>query len=63
MKLKEKAKRADELARNMMGGGTIFNNLGMYYIGPIDGYNILDLVKILKNLKNSVNDVQFCCML
>ncbi len=50
------AKRADELARNMMGGGTIFNNLGMYYIGPIDGHNILDLVKILKNLKNSVND-------
>ena len=50
------AKRADELARNMMGGGTIFNNLGMYYIGPIDGHNIIDLVKILKNLKNSVND-------
>ncbi len=50
------AKRADELARNMMGGGTIFNNLGMYYIGPVDGHNILDLVKILKNLKNSLND-------
>ena len=50
------AKRADELARNMMGGGTIFNNLGMYYIGPIDGHNIIDLVKILKNLKNSLND-------
>ena len=50
------AKRADELARDMMGGGTIFNNLGMYYIGPIDGHNIIDLVKILKNLKNSVND-------
>ena len=57
------AKRADELARNMMGGGTIFNNLGMYYIGPIDGHNILDLVKILKILKTLSMMDQFCCML
>jgi len=54
--IEKAAKRADELARNMMGGGTIFNNLGMYYIGPLDGHNIEDLVQILQNLKNSSNE-------
>ena len=54
--IEKAAKRADELARNMMGGGTIFNNLGMYYIGPLDGHNISDLVQVLKNLKNSTNE-------
>ncbi len=54
--IEKAAKRADELARNMMGGGTIFNNLGMYYIGPLDGHNISDLVQVLENLKNSTNE-------
>ena len=54
--IEKAAKRADELARNMMGGGTIFNNLGMYYIGPLDGHNISDLVQVLENLKNSSNE-------
>ena len=54
--IEKAAKRADELARNVMGGGTIFNNLGMYYIGPLDGHNIEDLVQILQNLKNSSNE-------
>ena len=54
--IEKAAKRADELARNVMGGGTIFNNLGMYYIGPMDGHNIEDLVQILQNLKNYSNE-------
>ena len=54
--IEKAAKRADEFARNMVGGGTIFNNLGMYYIGPLDGHNISDLAQILENLKNSSND-------
>ena len=54
--IEKAAKRADELARNMMGGGTIFNNLGMYYVGPLDGHNISDLVQVLENLKNSSNE-------
>ena len=54
--IEKAAKRADELARNVMGGGTIFSNLGMYYIGPMDGHNIEDLVQILRNLKNYSNE-------
>ena len=54
--IEKAAKRADELARNVMGGGTIFSNLGMYYIGPMDGHNIEDLVQILQNLKNYSNE-------
>ena len=54
--IEKAAKRADELARTMMGGGTIFNNLGMYYIGPVDGHNVIDLVHLLKNLNNTSRD-------
>ena len=54
--LEKAAKRADEIARTMMAGGTIFSNLGMYYVGPVDGHNIHDLVHVLKNLKEG-NDL------
>jgi len=47
--MKEAAKKAEEYARGMMTGGTLFEELGFYYVGPIDGHNLDDLVPVLKN--------------
>ena len=54
--LEKAARKADEIARSMIGGGTIFSNLGMYYLGPVDGHDISNLVYLLKNLKDSPNE-------
>ncbi|OIN87506.1 MAG: 1-deoxy-D-xylulose-5-phosphate synthase [Alphaproteobacteria bacterium CG1_02_46_17] len=54
--LREAAKRAEETARAAIGGGTLFEELGFYYIGPIDGHNLEQLVPILKNLKDNKHD-------
>jgi len=51
--LREAAKRAEEVARSAIGGGTLFEELGFYYVGPIDGHNLDELVPILKNLRDS----------
>ncbi len=50
----ETAKRAESLARNLLGNaeGTIFSQMGMNYLGPIDGHDVKSMVKILQNLKN-----------
>ena len=53
--LREAAKRAEEVVRSGMGGGTLFEELGFYYMGPIDGHNLDDLVPILKNLRDTDN--------
>src|SRR6202034_294622 len=45
------AKRAEEYARGMATGGTLFEELGFYYVGPIDGHNMDHLVGVLKNVK------------
>ena len=46
--------RAEEYARGMVaGGGTLFEELGFYYVGPIDGHNLDHLLPILKNLRDS----------
>ena len=47
------AKRAEEYARGMVTGGTLFEELGFYYMGPIDGHNMDHLVPVLKNLRDS----------
>ena len=47
------AKRAEEYARGMFTGGTLFEELGFYYVGPIDGHNLDHLIPVLKNLKES----------
>ncbi len=54
----ETAKRAENLARNFLSNseGTIFSQMGMNYLGPIDGHDISSLVKILQNLKDGSND-------
>lgn len=48
----EFAAKVDEYARGMMGphGATLFEELGLYYIGPIDGRNIDDLICVLKEV-------------
>jgi 1-deoxy-D-xylulose-5-phosphate synthase len=50
--LKEAARKAEEYARGMVTGGTLFDELGFYYVGPIDGHNLDHLVPILKNVRN-----------
>lgn len=48
----ELAAKVDEYARGMMGppGSTLFEELGMYYIGPVDGHNIEDLICVLQEV-------------
>jgi len=50
------AQRAEEYARGMVTGGTMFEELGFYYVGPIDGHNMEHLVPILKNLRDDPED-------
>ncbi|MSO65084.1 MAG: 1-deoxy-D-xylulose-5-phosphate synthase [Alphaproteobacteria bacterium] len=45
--------RAEEYARGMATGGTLFEELGFYYIGPIDGHDFGHLLPVLKNIRNS----------
>ncbi len=52
-RFKDKAGKAEEFIRDMVSGGTLFNELGFYYIGPIDGHNLDNLIPILNNAKNS----------
>jgi 1-deoxy-D-xylulose-5-phosphate synthase len=51
--LAEAAEKAEEYARGMMTGGTLFEELGFYYIGPLDGHNIEHLVPVLKNVRDA----------
>lgn len=50
--LKEAARKAEEYARGMVTGGTFFEELGFYYVGPIDGHDIDNLVAVLKNARD-----------
>ena len=50
------AKRAEEYARGMLTGGTLFEELGFFYVGPIDGHNLDHLLPILKNVRGSEHD-------
>tara|TARA_X000001036_G_scaffold429485_1_gene460769 strand:+ start:3524 stop:5443 length:1920 start_codon:yes stop_codon:yes gene_type:complete len=49
----QKAGKAEDLLRNIVTGGTLFSELGFYYVGPIDGHDVENLVQILENVKNS----------
>ena len=49
----QKAGKAEDMLRNIVTGGTLFNELGFYYVGPIDGHDVENLVQILENVKNS----------
>jgi 1-deoxy-D-xylulose-5-phosphate synthase len=50
--LQEAARKAEEYARGMVTGGTFFEELGFYYVGPIDGHDLEALVQVLENAKN-----------
>jgi 1-deoxy-D-xylulose-5-phosphate synthase len=45
-------KRAEEYARGFVTGGTMFEELGFYYVGPIDGHNLDHLIPVLKNVRD-----------
>jgi 1-deoxy-D-xylulose-5-phosphate synthase len=49
----EKTAKAEDAIRSLVTGGTLFSELGFYYIGPIDGHDVNNLVEILENVKNS----------
>jgi 1-deoxy-D-xylulose-5-phosphate synthase len=49
--LQEAARKAEEYARGMVTGGTMFEELGFYYVGPIDGHDLDALVPVLKNVR------------
>jgi 1-deoxy-D-xylulose-5-phosphate synthase len=51
--LAEAAEKAEEYARGLMTGGTLFEELGFYYIGPLDGHNIDHLLPVLKNVRDA----------
>ena len=55
-RISKKAGKAEDMLRSMVTGGTLFNELGFYYIGPIDGHDVNNLVTILENVKNSKYD-------
>jgi 1-deoxy-D-xylulose-5-phosphate synthase len=50
--LKEAARKAESFTRSMATGGALFEALGFYYVGPIDGHDLDHLVPILKNVRN-----------
>tara|TARA_Y100000590_G_scaffold465921_1_gene639663 strand:+ start:674 stop:2593 length:1920 start_codon:yes stop_codon:yes gene_type:complete len=52
-RIKDKAGKAEEFIRDIVSGGTLFNELGFYYVGPIDGHNLDALIPVLNNVKNS----------
>ena len=53
--LEEAARRAEEFARGFagVGGGTLFEEMGFYYVGPVDGHDLDHLVPILRNLRDT----------
>ncbi len=52
-KIEAVARRAEEYARGLVTGGTLFEELGFFYIGPIDGHNIEHLLPVLRNVRDA----------
>ena len=49
----DRARKTEEFARNFWSGGTMFEELGFYYVGPIDGHNLDHLLPVLKNIRDT----------
>jgi 1-deoxy-D-xylulose-5-phosphate synthase len=49
----QRALRAEEYARGLITGGTLFEELGFYYVGPIDGHNLDHLLPVLRNVRDA----------
>ena len=47
------ARKTDEFARGMAMGGTLFEELGFYYVGPVDGHNLDQLIPVLENVRDA----------
>lgn len=47
------ARKVEEYARGMVTGGTLFEEMGFYYVGPVDGHDLQTLVPILKNIRDT----------
>ncbi len=47
------ARKADEFARGLATGGTLFEELGFYYVGPVDGHNLDHLLPVLENVRDA----------
>ena len=54
--IQQAARRAEHLARDIVTGGTLFEQLGFYYVGPIDGHNLDHLLPVLQNIRDGRND-------
>jgi 1-deoxy-D-xylulose-5-phosphate synthase len=52
-RIEKVAKRAEEYARGMLTGGTLFEEMGFYYVGPVDGHNMDALVHVLQNVRDA----------
>lgn len=52
----EAARRAEEFARGFVTGGTLFEEMGFYYVGPVDGHNLDHLLAILRNVRDNDAD-------
>ncbi len=52
----QKAGKAEDILRGIVTGGTLFSELGFYYIGPVDGHDVDYMVQILENVKNSKHE-------
>ena len=50
------AERAEGFARHLLAGGTLFEELGFYYVGPVDGHDLASLVPILRNVRDAKSD-------
>ncbi|MGN8020023.1 1-deoxy-D-xylulose-5-phosphate synthase [Phyllobacterium sp. 22229] len=53
--LQEKARLSEEYVRGFWTGGTMFEELGFYYVGPIDGHNLDHLLPVLKNVRDTMD--------
>ena len=53
MKLKKTIGQAEEYLRGLATGGTLFEEMGFFYVGPINGHKFEDLIPVLENVKNS----------
>ena len=53
--LERTAKKAEEYARGFVTGGTLFEEMGFYYVGPVDGHNLDHLLPVLKNVRDEEN--------
>ena len=51
--ISDKARKTEEFARGFWAGGTLFEELGFYYVGPIDGHNLDHLLPVLRNVRDA----------